>query len=88
MAKRRRPKAPKPGRHPMTGERPGDLDSATLRRRLVEDATAGRATPPEWFLAAVTRIARLDGLSLDGAYLQVRQEVASLGGVMPEAPGS
>lgn len=84
---RRRRGIPASGRHPISGERVHDLDSAQLRRRLVEDAVGGRAAPLEWEVNAFLRIAHLDGITEDAAYLSVRQEVASLGGVMPGAPG-
>ena len=84
---RRRRGLPSSGRHPVTGERVHDLDSGQLRRRLVEDALGGRAAPLEWELNAFVRIAKLDGIDHDAAYLSVRQEIASLGGVLPGAPG-
>lgn len=86
--RRRRARLPKPGRHPVTDERVHDLSSTQLRERLVKDAVSGQATPLEWAVAAYLRIASLDGCSTDSAYLQVRQEVAGLGVVMPGAPGS
>jgi len=84
---RRRRGLPSSGRHPITGERVHDMDSAQLRRRLVEDALGGRAAPIEWEINAFARIAALDGIGHDAAYLSVREEVAALGGVMPGAPG-
>lgn len=89
-AQRRRARAaqPAPDRHPADGTRVHDLNSLQLKSRLVRDAVSGNATPLEWFVAACQRIAHLDGITLDAAYLRVRQEVASLGGVMPDAPGS
>jgi hypothetical protein len=42
----------------------------------------------EWAINAYIRIAMLDGISKDAAFLAVRQEVASMGAAMPEAPGS
>jgi hypothetical protein len=85
---RRKARLPKPGRHPLTDERVHDLSSAQLRSRLVQDAAGGIATPMEWAVNAYIRIAALDGISKDAAWLSVRQEIESLGAVMPEAPGS
>lgn len=79
---------PKPGRHPVTDERVHDLSSQQLRARLVQDAVKGVATPLAWAVAAYMRIAHLDQVTEDQAYVQVRQEVAGLGAVMPGAPGS
>lgn len=87
-AERRKAKLPKPEAHPATGERVHDLSSADLQHRLVQDAVTGTATPLAWAVAAYLRIAALDRISADDAYVRVRQEVGSLGGVMPDAPGS
>lgn len=87
-SQRRKARLPKPGRHPLTDERVHDLTSAQLQQRLVTDAVAGHATPLEWAVAAYMRIAELDGLSFDGAFLRVREEVGAMGGIMPSAPGS
>lgn len=84
---RRRRGLPASGRHPITGERVHDMTSAELRRRLVEDAVGGRAAPLEWEVNAFVRIAHLDGIDYDAAFLSVRQEIAALGGTMPGAPG-
>lgn len=73
--------------HPRTGQKPQHLTSAQLRARLVTDAVDGYPTPLLWLVAACERISRLDGISVDDAYAQVRSEVAARGGVMPGAPG-
>lgn len=86
---RRKRKLPPAGRHPTTGQRPHDMTSDELRTRLVDDAVVGVETPLEWALNAYLRIAQLDGIGFDAAYIQVRQQAASLGVVtMPGAPGS
>lgn len=85
---RRKARLPKADRHPRTGERVHDLTSAQLEARLVQDAAAGYATPIEWAFNAYVRIASLDGISKDAAFLRVRQAIAELGVPLPDAPGS
>lgn len=100
MAQRRRWRRRTPTsveRHPATGERVNDLTSAQLQQRLVSDAVKGYPEAETmdvsglyliWQVAALQRIARLDGIKLDDAYVRVRTEAASLGATMPSAPGS
>lgn len=73
-------------RHPRTGQKLHELTSAQLQQTLVTDALTGYETPLPWFVAACRRIARLDRISEDEAFLRVRDEVTALGGFLPGAP--
>lgn len=75
------------GRHPITDKRVADCTSIELHRQLVSDAVKGYETPLPWFVAACDRIGKLDRCGPEVAYQRVRQEIVSLGAVMPGAPG-